>query len=152
MFYIAAILFLFFSVVMLWVKILQRPNPFSDSGRKQYSAVTGRITKVEIGECVTNGNIIYSPIIEYEFFVETTKYHGSKIGAAVPTFGNSDVSFIKAFASNYEAGKEVKVFFDPINPEDCYLLKKVPVHVLEPVIFIIFGVVGLGMLIYKISQ
>jgi hypothetical protein len=152
MLYLAGTFFLLLGVTSYWVRVLQKPNPFGNSGQKRFSTVEGMITKVDIGEVVTNGNIIYSPLIEYEFFIESRKYIGNRIGAVVPSFGNSDRSFTQRFLSNYEAGQKVNVHFNILEPEDCYLVEKVPVNTLQPAIFIIFGVAGLGMLLFGLSQ
>ncbi len=105
-----------------------------------------------MGECVTNGNIIYSPLIKYEYFVKMGKYSGNKIGAIVPQFGLSDRKLVERFLSNYIVNSKVAVFFNSGDPGDCYLVKKVPVSVIEPIIFVIGGVTGLCMLLYEFGQ
>ncbi len=152
MLYVLGMFFLVMGIISYWVRILQKPNPFKGSAKKSFISTLGKVTQIQIGETVTNGNVIYRPLIEYEYIVGVGKFCGNKIGAELAGFGVSDKYFVESFLSKYKVNQEVQVFFDKKNPSDCYLIKKVPVSPMERVMFIVAILVGLGMLIYKFDQ
>jgi Protein of unknown function (DUF3592) len=112
----------------------------------KWQQVTGRITKSGIGtqhhqfagEATTVRNM---PDVEYEFSVAGRTYRGERI-AITDTSGED----IEPALQRYPLGKEVTVYYDPSDPNNCVLEREIPKGLVSGcmLILVVLAVGGVG--------
>jgi len=112
---------------------------------------TGLILESEVMEeparnAMGNVNNTYLLVAKYQFSVDGKPYEGKRVAFGNPAFNYLTASNIK---DQFAQGKEVPVYYDPKNPEECVLAPKTTVGMPSriPGIFLI----AIGVLIPMIA-
>lgn len=90
---------------------------------------TGLMLESEIKEeparnAMGNVNNTYLLVAKYQFSVDGKPYEGNRVAFGSPAFNYLTASNIK---DQFAQGKEVPVYYDPKNPEECVLAPKTTV-------------------------
>jgi hypothetical protein len=123
--YIVAI----FAPLPLLLVVALLAKVFEERRAAKWAQAPGRIVKSGIGsrdhrfagEAATVRNI---PVVAYTFSVGGREYRGDRI-----VLGEVGAGEIDAMLAKYPAGKEVTVFYDPADPNNCVLEHGIPSYV-----------------------
>ena len=94
-------------------------------------------------------SVTYLPRLSYTYTAEGEPYQGNQIG-----FGKLEFSAArkaKAIIENYPEGEKVKVFYNPLNPQEAVLERTIfrpSSYLISGFIFILIMLVMIGMLIF----
>ncbi len=102
---------------------------FEERRAAKWAQTTGRVIKSTVGsrehgfagEAESVRNI---PLVSYTFSVNGKEFHGERI-----VLGEVGASEIDEMLTKYPAGKDVTVFYDPANPNNCVLERGIPSYV-----------------------
>ncbi len=105
---------------------------------QNWSSTMGRITKSYMRNEVSyeSGNTLYYPEVEYEYEFFGIFYTGHQINFGGSS-GNSSRGISQKTLAQYPLDKNVKVYYDPNNPEEAVLERKMG---MGGTVFLIVGI------------
>lgn len=116
--------------------------------RAQWAAVKARVTKIGIDDrsCDELGKVC-TPVIQYSYVVNGVCFVSNQIRCEEIAFADCSRSktAIQRYLDSYDPGREVRVYFNPDNPSECVLDRRVSTieflpHVLITVVFSTLGI------------
>lgn len=110
---------------------------------KYWSIATGLITKSEIKSYRDDeGEKMYILDFEYSYLVNNKQYF-SKGRFLDEEYGRSWIGKLQNFVDNNKANQNIKVYYDPYNPENSVVIYGLkPRHYLEVLVYLIFIISG----------
>lgn len=112
---------------------------------RNWVAVVGRVTESKVRSIRDRSSdtqaYTSTPLVVYEYYVEGTKYRGTKINFADKISGDDVAPTLK----KYPEGKTVQVYYNPANPNEAVLEHGFPKWLFVGVAAIILVILGLGV-------
>lgn len=122
----------------------------STPGRITFSGVSAHVPDREVD---SSRSATYEAIVEYTYTVQGVEYHGNRLGFT----GGGTTSGLRSDAEKtlipYPVGATAAVFYDPYNPSESVLQRKIQnqtAFLVMIVIFLLLGLTACGISVYAI--
>lgn len=117
-----------FTLAFIVVGILLIVRSVKDKNKSQESqswpSILGKVIESRVDTSSTGGEeatvAMYKPYVKYEYAVGGVSYTGDKVKVGM-TLSTSRVNPARELVARHPVGSEVRVFYNPANPDDSFL-------------------------------
>lgn len=137
---------LIMAVLFASVFVVAGISKFRETYRaRNWTATVGRVTESKVRSVRDRANETQAyesmPLVVYEYYVDGTKYRGTKINFADKITGED----VAPTLEKYPFGKTVQVYYNPANPNQAVLEHDFPKWLYAGLVAIILAILGLGL-------
>lgn len=133
-------------MLLIYISALMRA-----AASRNWTSVEGRIDSSHVGRVVSSrgrrqSTSNYKPEIKYTYSVTGNAYEGSHIGFGVPILGWQ--SSAEQVVARYPTGATRTVYYDPQNPAQAVLERKMQNNATALIVIILCLLIGIGSGVY----